>query len=129
MAFSKSTKAANRYGLNIKIYAPLSAAPTSTDSPILTIDYANVNKGKEASEAYPEAMTTLFDIYKSAGVISADEADGGLASGVRAGIVYDTRDKEGAPTSGIWAEAHIAAALPGISKPWAERFLAWLQEH
>lgn len=93
-----------------------------------TIDYANVNKGKEASEAYPEAMTTLFDIYKSAGVISADEADGGLASGVRAGIVYDTRDKEGAPTSGIWAEAHVAAALPGISEtPYARYSATWRQ--
>ena len=43
MAFTKTTKTANRYGLDIKIYEPLDAAPTSENTPILTIDYANVS--------------------------------------------------------------------------------------
>lgn len=80
-----------------------------------SIDYANINKGKSESQAYPE-QPTLYDYYVGSGVISEKEADGGLAAGLRAGMVYDTRDKEGAPTRGIWAEGHVTAALPGISE-------------
>ena len=83
---------------------------------IATIDYDNINKGKAEGKEFPSGVPTLFDIYKAAGVISETEADGGMASGLRAGLVYDTRDKEGAPSKGIWAEAHISAALPGISE-------------
>lgn len=79
------------------------------------IDYANVNKGKKESAIFPETMPTLYGIYKKYGIISSDEADGGLSSGLRAGMVYDSRDKEGAPTRGIWAEGHVTASLPYIS--------------
>lgn len=93
-----------------------------------SIDRESINKGKSDAEAFPDAVTTLYDIYKATGVISEDEADGGLASGFRLGLVYDTRDKEGAPSSGIWASAHITAALPGISKiPYYRYALAWRQ--
>ena len=79
------------------------------------IDYANVNKGKKESAIFPDTMPTLYGIYKKCGIISSDEADGGLSSGLRAGMVYDSRDKEGAPTRGIWAEGHVTASLPYIS--------------
>lgn len=93
-----------------------------------SIDYASINKGKDPAKAYPEGAPTLFDIYKKAGVISEAEADGGWASGLRAGLVYDSRDKEGAPTRGIWAEGHITAALPGISEtPYYRYALTWRQ--
>ena len=78
-----------------------------------SIDRDSINKGKAESKKYPDAMTTLYDIYKATGVISEEEADGGFSSGVRLGMVYDSRDKEGAPTRGIWAEGHITAA-PGF---------------
>ena len=74
------------------------------------IDRESINKGKEDSEKYPDAMPTLFDLYRQRGVISDDEAEGGFSSGIRLGLVYDSRDKEGAPTRGIWAEGHIHAA-------------------
>lgn len=54
--------------------------------------------------------TTLFDLYKAWGIISADEAEGGLTSSVRLGLMYDSRNIENNPTKGIWAEAHITAA-------------------
>lgn len=93
-----------------------------------SIDYDNVNKGKDDAKKYPDGGLTLYDIYKQQGLISAEEADGGIASGLRAGIVYDTRDKEGAPTKGIWAEAHLSAALPGISEtPYYRYSLTWRQ--
>ncbi len=80
-----------------------------------SIDYDNINKGKSDEKKFPE-IPTLFDYYKQAGIISDKEKDGGYAAGLRAGMVYDTRDKESAPSRGIWAEGHIIAALPGISK-------------
>ena len=92
-----------------------------------SIDRESINKGKDDAKKYV-TPTTLFDIYKAAGVISEEDADGGIASGLRAGLVYDSRDKEGAPSKGIWAEGHITAALPGISEtPFYRYSLTWRQ--
>jgi len=91
-----------------------------------SIDYANINKGISETKAFPEGMPTMYDYYTRSGVISAEEANGGIASGFRAGMVYDSRDKEGAPSKGIWAEGHITGALPGISKiPYARYSLTF----
>ncbi len=54
--------------------------------------------------------TTLFQLYKDWGIISKEQADGGLISSVRAGLMYDSRNVENNPTKGIWAEAHVIAA-------------------
>ena len=54
--------------------------------------------------------TTLFDLYKSWGIITENEADGGMISSIRLGLMYDSRDIENNPTKGIWAEAHLIAA-------------------
>lgn len=83
-----------------------------------TIDYANINKGKADDKKYPEGQETLFDIYKKSGIISAEEAEGGFCGGLRAGLVYDSRDKEGAPTRGIWAEGHLIGSFLGKTPFW-----------
>ncbi len=57
-----------------------------------------------------EHGTTLFNLYKDWGIISAEEAEGGLISSLRAGLMYDSRNVENNPTKGIWAEAHVIAA-------------------
>ena len=54
--------------------------------------------------------TTLFDLYKAWGIIPEDQAEGGLTSAIRAGLMYDSRNIENNPTKGIWAEAHVIAA-------------------
>lgn len=69
-----------------------------------------INKNKEENEMYPETEPTLFEQYRKWGIISDDEANGGWNSSLRVGLLYDTRDKEGAPSKGIWAEAHVTAA-------------------
>ena len=63
--------------------------------------------------------TTLFQLYKDWGIIPEDQADGGLISSVRAGLMYDSRNVENNPTKGIWAEAHFIAApkFLGTSAP------------
>ena len=59
---------------------------------------------------YVPGGTTLFDLYKAWGIIPEDEADGGLTSSIRVGLMYDSRNVENNPTKGIWAEAHVIAA-------------------
>ena len=66
------------------------------------LNLAKINKNK--------APETIFDQYRQWGIISDDEAWGGLNSTVRLGLLFDTRDKEGAPSRGIWAEAHVTLA-------------------
>ena len=91
------------------------------------IDRENINKGKSAEQAFPDYAPTLFETYRSLGIISDEEAEGGFSSEVRLGLVYDTRDKEGAPTSGIWAEAHIMAAPKwlGTKNPYNRYSATW----
>lgn len=53
---------------------------------------------------------TLYNDFKDWGVISADEADGGIYTYVKTGLVYDTRDAEACPMTGLWEEALITVA-------------------
>ncbi|MBO7190056.1 MAG: BamA/TamA family outer membrane protein [Alistipes sp.] len=79
-----------------------------------------INKGKDESKMFPETEEPIFDLYRKWGIISEEEAWGGLNSTLRLGVLYDTRDKEGAPSRGIWAEAHttIAPKWLGTSIPY-----------
>ena len=66
--------------------------------------FPGINPGKEY------IGTSLFDLYKAWGIIPEDEAEGGLTSSIRLGLMYDSRNVENNPTKGIWAEAHVIAA-------------------
>jgi hypothetical protein len=66
-----------------------------------------VDLDKDGTKQYYNNSVTLFDKYKSIGAITEDEANGGLALELNAGLVYDTRDIEAAPNRGIWAEAYL----------------------
>ena len=74
------------------------------------IDREKINKNKADYKMFPDTEKTLFEQYREWGLISDQEAKGGLNSIVRAGLMFDTRDKEGAPSRGIWAEAHVTLA-------------------
>ena len=56
---------------------------------------------------YYNTNATLFERYKTLGLIHEDEAKGGNALEINAGVVFDTRDMEAAPNKGIWAEAYL----------------------
>lgn len=75
-----------------------------------TIDYANINKNKKEGQIFPDDQPTLYDYYRKWGIIDDAEAGGGFSSSVRLGLVYDSRNKEGAPSRGIWAEGHVSLA-------------------
>ena len=74
------------------------------------INREKINKNKDQDKMFPDDEPTLFEQYRTWGIISDEEAEGGLNSTVRAGLLYDTRDKEGAPSRGIWAEGHLTMA-------------------
>lgn len=65
---------------------------------------------QEAQDLYIPGGTTLFDLYKDWGIIPEDQANGGLVSALKVGLMYDSRNVENNPTKGIWAEGHIIAA-------------------
>ena len=67
----------------------------------LTFYKFNINRVKD--KAYADE-TTLYDQYVSSGIIPADEAKGGSLFELKAGMVYDTRDHEAAPSNGMYAE-------------------------
>lgn len=69
-----------------------------------------INKNKDEHKVYPADEPTVFDMYRQWGIISDDEAWGGINSTIRLGLLFDTRDKEAAPSKGIWAEAHVTLA-------------------
>lgn len=75
-----------------------------------SIDYDNINRGKSESQKFPTDQPTLYDYYCKWGLISPEEANGGFSSSIRLGLTYDSRDKEGAPSRGIWAEGHVTLA-------------------
>jgi len=93
------------------------------------IDRESINKGKDDFNKYPDSMGTLFELYRQLGLISDEEAGGGLTSSVRLGLTYDTRDKEGAPSRGVWAEGHVTAAPKwlGTSIPHYRYSFTWRQ--
>ena len=74
------------------------------------INREKINKNKDEEKMFPNSELTLYEQYRNWGIISDEEAEGGLNSTVRAGLLFDTRDKEGAPSRGIWAEAHLTMA-------------------
>ncbi|MBO4557924.1 MAG: BamA/TamA family outer membrane protein [Bacteroidales bacterium] len=57
-------------------------------------------------DAY-DAENTLYHQMRSAGVFRPREEYGGHRVEVKAGLVYDTRDNESAPNSGLWMETYL----------------------
>lgn len=80
---------------------------------IATVDTAKLNDGKDAADRLPE-ITIMYDDYVTRGAISADEALGGNTNYVKLGLVYDSRDNEPNPMSGIWTEALITVVPSGL---------------
>ena len=71
-----------------------------------TVDVAAFNEGKDAVDQLP-VVDGLYAEYRDKGWIGADEAKGGKTNYVKFGLVYDTRDNESNPMSGLWAEGLV----------------------
>ena len=81
-----------------------------------SVDIDRLNKNKDDDKKLPD-VDLLYDKYVDWGIISADEADGGLNTFVKFGAIYDTRDIEANPNKGVWTEVlfNVAPAMFGAS--------------
>ncbi len=73
------------------------------------VDIDALNEGKDENEKLPD-VDGLYEKYVEWGVISDEEKDGGSVNHFKIGIIYDTRDNEPNPMSGVWSEAVIFSA-------------------
>ncbi len=70
-------------------------------------DMRESQKNKDTGHGLYDTGMTLYQRYQEIGAIPEDEAKGGNALELNAGLVFDTRDIEAAPNRGIWAEAYL----------------------
>jgi outer membrane protein assembly factor BamA len=82
------------------------------NSRIAPVDIAAMNKGQDETSMLPD-INGLYERYVDWGIISPEEKDGGNAHHFKIGIIYDTRDNEPNPMTGIWSEAVVVTA-PGF---------------
>ena len=73
------------------------------------VDIAAINDGADPEDLIPDTLT-LYDKYVADGLIPDDQKNGGMSNFVKVGLVYDTRDNEANPMSGIWTEALLLFA-------------------
>ncbi len=73
------------------------------------IDLDKLNDGQDDEDKLPD-VDGLYDEYAANGLIPSEEADGGATNYVKIGLVYDTRDQEANPMSGMWTEALFLTA-------------------
>ena len=78
-----------------------------------TVDIESLNEDKEDADKLPE-VDLLYDTYLKYGAISGDEVEGGLTNFVKLGLVFDTRDNEPNPMSGMWTEALVTTVPNGL---------------
>ncbi|MDL2312836.1 BamA/TamA family outer membrane protein [Bacteroidales bacterium OttesenSCG-928-B11] len=64
-----------------------------------------INKGKKDEDKLPD-VDGLYEKYQKWGLIGENE-DGGWHPYIRAGITYDSRDKQQNPTKGIYADVFL----------------------
>ncbi len=76
-----------------------------------SVDIDKLNRGKSGSNKLPDTLG-LYDKYVSWGLINSTEKNGGFHTYIKAGVVYDTRDFEANPSTGIWTEAILNVAPP-----------------
>ncbi len=83
---------------------------------IRSVDIDKLNKGKDEDEKLPPVTEEpgLYERYIDWGLIPQNEKNGGMISTVKAGLVYDTRDKLQNPSTGIWTEAVVIASHSAI---------------
>ena len=77
-----------------------------------TVDIDNLNRGKKEKDLLPDTVT-LYDNYVEWGIIPEEQKEGGNTGLLKLGLIYDTRDNEPNPMSGIWTELQFLIA-PGF---------------
>lgn len=84
-----------------------------------SVDIDNLNEGKAPEDQLPYTEE-LYEKYINWGVIPHEQRHGGKVNYLKAGLIYDTRDNEPNPMTGLWSEAIVLfapdfmASNPGI---------------
>jgi hypothetical protein len=76
---------------------------------VASVNIEKLNKGKDPADLLPTTsdLPGLYELYQSWGILTPEEADGGMVTTIKAGITFDTRDNKANPMKGIWTEAGI----------------------
>ena len=77
-----------------------------------SVDVDDLNEGKESDSL---SYNSLYGSYVDWGLIKDDQAKGGNHTILKAGLVYDTRDNEPNPYTGIWSEVQLHYAPSFLS--------------
>ncbi len=82
-----------------------------------SVDVERLNKGQDENDKLPSPVDEpgLFEKYIAWGLIPQSEIKGGSFIGLKAGLVYDTRDFQPNPMKGIWTDVLIYAAPKALS--------------
>ena len=91
------------------------------------LTFWNVTTGDVALDKYKDELS-LYEVYRTAGLISDDEVAGTHLE-LKAGLVYDTRDMEAAPTRGYCAEivGSFSPDLFGEGETYGRIMATWRQ--
>jgi len=79
------------------------------------IDYVDVDDLNEGKNEDLLSDNSLYGSYVDWGMIKEDQAKGGNHTILKGGLVYDTRDNEPNPFSGIWSEMQLHYAPSFLS--------------
>ena len=74
-----------------------------------SVNIDKYNKGKSEEDLLPsvDSLPGLFEEYQTWNLISAKDKEGGNVFGIKAGLMYDSRDTRANPSKGIWTEAGV----------------------
>lgn len=74
------------------------------------VDVDRLNKGKSEDKMLPDSVDGLYQNYIDWNIIPKTEAEGGMFTALKLGMVYDSRDNEPNPNRGLWTEIILVAA-------------------
>lgn len=80
-----------------------------------TIDSVDVNDLNEGKDDDLLSSNSLYGSYVDWGLIKEDQVKGGNHTILKGGLVYDTRDNEPNPFSGVWTEMQLHYAPSFLS--------------
>jgi len=84
-----------------------------------SVDIDMINKNKKEEKKLPTDIDGLYEKYVLWNIIHEDEKDGGMHPYLRAGLVYDSRNKQANASKGMYADAFFTyTAGFGKSSPY-----------
>lgn len=75
-----------------------------------TVDITSLNEGKDEVDKLPGIGGGLYGNYVKWGLLPSGQTDGGNTNLIKLGLIYDTRDNEPNPMSGMWTELQFLMA-------------------